>query len=69
MEMRATPLCSMLSSVAIEHGEEALTADTTEIDYERVGILHGSSGAFVFGYTDLILGILGGMTIEDLRKK
>jgi len=47
VKVRSTPFGGMLSSVAVEHREEALTAYRIKVYDERVGILHCSSSALV----------------------
>jgi len=47
MEMRATPLCGVLSSVTVEDGKEALATYQVKVNNKRVRILHGSSRALV----------------------
>lgn len=63
----STPFCSMLSSMAIEYGEETLTSDGIKVGDKRMRVLHGSPGTFIFGYTDLVCGISGRMTVQDLH--
>lgn len=52
MEMLSTPLCSVLASMAIEHGKVALTANASEIVDERMSVLHRSATLLVPVYTD-----------------
>jgi hypothetical protein len=47
VKVRSTPFGGVLSSMAVEHGEEALTTYRVKIYDERVGILHCSSSALV----------------------
>lgn len=58
MEVRSAPLCGVLAGVAVKDREEALATDASKIYDERVGVLHSSPGALVFGDTDLVSGIL-----------
>ena len=67
MKITATPFRCMFTRMSIEDGEETLTANVVKIDYERVCIFHGTPGTLVLRYTDLIRGVLRGMSIEDLR--
>jgi hypothetical protein len=66
MEMRATPLCSMLSGMAIENGKESLTTNGVKVNDKGVSIFHSPSGALVLGDTDTEGGMICRMTIEDL---
>jgi len=47
VKVRSTPFGGVLSSMAVEHGKETLTADRVKVDDERVGILHCSSCALI----------------------
>jgi hypothetical protein len=58
MKVTAAPLSSMFASMSVKNSEKALSTNPGKVNHERVGILHGSSGALVFGYTDLICGVL-----------
>lgn len=69
MEMGSTPFRGVFASVAIEDGEEALSADVVKVNNKRVGILHRSSCSFIFGYTHLERGILSSMSVQNLDKK
>jgi hypothetical protein len=66
VEVGATPFCGMLACVAIEDCEEALAADATKVDDERICVLHRSARALVLGDADLVRCILCSMAVEDL---
>jgi hypothetical protein len=55
--MLTTPFSGVLSSVAIEHGKEALPPDAREIDDEGVCIFHIPPCALVLRHTNLKRGV------------
>jgi hypothetical protein len=65
--MESAPFCRVLARVAVEHGEEALAADTRKVVHKRVRILHCAALALVLGDTDGERGTLGlGLCVEFL---
>jgi hypothetical protein len=67
VKMGATPLCGVFACVTIEYGEKALASDVVKIHDERMSIFHGSPRTLIFRYTDLVCGVLGGMSVQNLR--
>ena len=47
VEVAAAPLGRMFASMSIKDGKEALATNAGKVNYERVGVFHGSPGALV----------------------
>ena len=67
VKVTAAPLCCVFSGVSVEYGEEALSAYSSEIDYEGMGVLHGPPGPLVLRHADLVRVILCRVSVEDLH--
>lgn len=69
VEVCATPLRGVLASVAVKDGEVALATDASEVNDERVCVLHGIAVAPSIVYTDLVRAVVVKVLVQCLGRQ
>lgn len=69
VEIRATPLCSMLACMPIEDCEESLPPDRVEVYNKRVSILHRPPRPLALADPNLVRCVFRGMSVQNLRDR